>query len=111
MAASKFSLKSARVLLCLTVSVTQCCVAQEWTKDSTTWWPDPSTGLMWTGQAHGSARPDPKLQSGTSVLGRNGLNWQQAHDYCAALRLEALTEWRMPSLDEFRAITEVRDTP
>jgi hypothetical protein len=110
MSAFKFSLNSARVLLCLTVSVTQCCLAQEWTKDPTTWWPDPSTGLMWTGQGHGSPHPDPKLQSGSSVLGRNGLNWQQAHDYCAALRLGALTDWRMPSLDEFRAITEVRDT-
>jgi tetratricopeptide (TPR) repeat protein len=110
MSASKFSLNSARVLLCLTVFVTQCCLAQEWTKDPTTWWPDPSTGLMWTGQGHGSPHPDPKLQSGTSVLGRNGLNWQQAHDYCAALKLGALTDWHMPSLDEFRAITEVRDT-
>jgi tetratricopeptide (TPR) repeat protein len=110
MSAFKFSLNSARVLLCLTVSVTQCCLAQEWTKDPTTWWPDPSTGLMWTGQAHGSAHPDPKLQSGTSVLGRNGLNWQQVNDYCTALKLGTLGGWRMPSLDEFRAITEVRDT-
>jgi tetratricopeptide (TPR) repeat protein len=110
MSASKFSLNSACVLLCLTVLVTQSCVAQEWTKDPTTWWPDPSTGLMWTGQAHGSPHPDPKLDSGTSVLGRNGLNWQQAHDYCAALKLGALGGWRMPSLNEFRAITEVRDT-
>jgi hypothetical protein len=110
MSAPKFSISSARVLLCLTMSVTQCCLAQEWTKDPTTWWPDTSTGLMWTGQAHGSPHPDPKLQSGTSVLGRNGLNWQQANDYCTALELGTLGGWRMPSLDEFRAITEVKDT-
>jgi tetratricopeptide (TPR) repeat protein len=110
MSAFKFSHNSARVLLCLTVSVTQCCLAQEWTKDPTTWWPDPSTGLMWTGQAHGSAHPDPKLQSGTSVLGRNGLNWQQANDYCAALKLGTLGGWRLPSLDEFKKVIEVRDT-
>ena len=108
MAASR--LNSARVLFCLTVSVARCCFAQEWTKDPTTWWPDPATGLMWTGQAHGSSHPNPKLQSGTSVLGRNGLNWAQAKDYCSALRVGALTGWRMPSLDEFKAITEARDT-
>jgi hypothetical protein len=107
---SKPSFSPALALICLTVFVTQRCLAQEWTKDPTTWWPDPSTGLMWTGQAHGSPHPDPKLESGSSVLGRNGLNWQQANDYCTALKLGTLTDWRMPSLDEFRAITEVRDT-
>ena len=95
---------------CVAVSLTRCCFAQEWTKDPTTWWPDPSTGLMWTGQAHGSAHPDPKHQSGATVLGRNGLNWAQAGDYCTALSIGALAGWRMPSLDEFKAVTAVRDT-
>jgi len=64
---------------------------------------------MWTGQARGSHHPDPKLESGTSVLGRNGLNWKQANDYCTDLKLGNLGDWRTPSLDEFRAIIGVRD--
>jgi hypothetical protein len=49
MSASKLSLTLARALVFLIASVTPCCLAQEWTKDPTTWWPDPSTGLMWSG--------------------------------------------------------------
>ena len=110
MAASRFSRNSARALFCLIVSLTRCCFAQEWTKDPTTWWPDPSTGLMWTGQAHGSPHPDPKHQLGPTVLGRNGLDWQQVKDYCADLKVGALGGWHMPSLDEFKTVIEVRDT-
>jgi tetratricopeptide (TPR) repeat protein len=110
MLASRFSLNSARVLLCLTVSVTQCCLAQEWTKDPTTWWPDPSTGLMWAGQVHGSPDPDPKLTSPYNVLGKNGLSWQQANDYCASLQLGGFADWRLPTLDEVKAATVMRKT-
>jgi tetratricopeptide (TPR) repeat protein len=110
MSASKFSLNSARVLLCLTVSVTQCCLAQEWTKNPTTWWPDPSTGLMWAGQVHGSPHPDPKLASPYNALGKNGLSWQQANDYCAALQLGGFADWRLPTLDEVKAATVTRKT-
>jgi len=110
MPVSKLTFRTALTLFCFAVAGAECSIAQEWRKDPTTWWPDPSTGLMWTGQAHGSPHPDPKLESGTSVLGHNGLNWQQANDYCTALKLGTLGGWRMPSLDEFRAITEVRDT-
>jgi hypothetical protein len=110
MSASKLSLTLARALVFLIASVTPCCLGQEWTKDPTTWWPDASTGLMWTGQAHGSSHPDPKLQSGTSVLGRNGLDWQQVNDYCADLQVGAVRGWHMASLDELRTVIEVRDT-
>jgi len=110
MSASKFSLISALVLLCLAVSVTQCCLAQEWTKDPTTWWPDPSTGLMWIGQVHGSPHPDPKLASPYNALGKNGLSWQQANVYCASLQLGGFADWRLPTLDEVKAATVTRKT-
>ncbi len=35
--------------LCLMVFCAQCCMAQEWSNKPTTWWRDPATGLMWTG--------------------------------------------------------------
>ena len=44
------------------------------------------------------------------MLGRNGLNWAQANDYCNSLGIGALTGWRMPSLDEFKAVTALKDT-
>jgi len=111
MPASKLSLSAALALLCLTVSVTQCCLAQEWTKDPTTWWPDPSTGLMWAGQVHGNPHPNPKDQFACCILGAsNGLNWQQANDYCVSLRLGGFTNWRLPSLDEVKAATGMRKT-
>jgi hypothetical protein len=112
MPASKFSLSSARVLLCFAMSVTQCCLAQGWTKDPTTWWPDPSTGLMWAGQAHGSPHPDPKLASQLNPLdlGKNGLNWQEANDYCASLQFGGFAGWRLPTLEEVKAATVTRKT-
>jgi tetratricopeptide (TPR) repeat protein len=108
MSDSKFSFTLARVLLCLIASVTPCCWAQEWTKDPTTWWPDPSTGLIWTGQVHGSPHPDPKLASPYNALGKNGLSWQQANLYCASLHLAGSNDWRLPTLDEVKAATVMR---
>jgi tetratricopeptide (TPR) repeat protein len=109
MSASKFSLNSACVLLCLAVSATQCCLAQGWTKDPTTWWPDPSTALMWAGQVHGNPHPNPKDQIACCQLGSsNGLNWQQANEYCASLQLGGLADWRLPTLDEVKAVTVIR---
>ena len=110
MSASKLSLSATRVLLCLTVSVTQCCLAQGWTKDPTTWWPDSSTGLMWAGQVHGNPHPNPNDQFACCVLGRNGLSWQQANDYCSALQLGGFAGWRLPTLDEVKAATVIRKT-
>ena len=108
MPASKRSFNAALALLCLTVSVTQCCRAQEWTKDPTTWWPDPSTGLMWTGQMHASPHWDPDLMMARGFLGRNGLSWYQARDYCSSLQLAGFAGWRVPTLEEAKAVTEVR---
>jgi Protein of unknown function (DUF1566) len=111
MSASKSSLKAALLALCLTVFCTQYCLAQGWTKDPTTWWPDSSTGLMWAGQVHGNPHPNPKDQFACCQLGSsNGLNWQQANDYCASLQLGGFAVWRLPTLDEVKAATVIRKT-
>jgi hypothetical protein len=108
MSASKSSVTAVLAFLCLTVFRTQCCPAQEWTKDPTTWWPDPSTGLMWTGQMHASPHWDPKLMMAQGFLGQNGLSWYQARDYCSSLQLAGSTGWRLPTLEEVNAVTVVR---
>ena len=112
MSASKSTLKAAFLALCVTVFCTQFCVAQGWTKDPTTWWPDSSTGLMWAGQAHGSPHPDPKLASRLNSLdlGKNGLSWQEANDYCASLRFGGFAGWRLPTLEEVKTATVTRKT-
>ena len=111
---------AALALLCLAVSCTQLSQAQdwiritqaqEWTKDPTTWWPDPSTGLMWTGQIHAGPSTYPKV----AMPGRSqfymGLNWQQANDYCASLHVGNFAGWRLPTLDEVKeAIVVIRVT-
>ena len=106
----KSYLCTALALLCSIMSSTQCCRAQEWTKDPTTWWPDPSTGLMWTGQMHASPHPASKVPGNGTVGVNNGLNWQQANDYCNSLQLAGFTGWRLPTLNEVEAITEIRET-
>jgi tetratricopeptide (TPR) repeat protein len=63
---------------------------------------------MWTGQLHASPHPDPKL-TGTGGLGKNGLTWQQARNYCSSLQLARSTGWRLPTLDEVKAATVVRE--
>jgi hypothetical protein len=101
MLALKCRLRTTLVLLCLIVFGTQFSPAQNFCaasnlaqfssaqrKGLTTWWPDPSTGLMWTGQAWG-----------------NKMNWKQASDYCAASNLGGFSGWRLPTLDELKAIT------
>ena len=60
----------------------------------TTWWPDPSTGLMWTGQV--SAGPK----------GR-GMTWQEAKGYCSSLQLGGYSGWRLPTLDEIKGISYI----
>ena len=110
-AQSKPSLRAALVPLCLTAFCAQYCLAQGWTKDPTTWWPDSSTGLMWAGQVHGNPHPNPKDQFACCQLGSsNGLNWQQANDYCASLQLAGFAGWRLPTLDEVKAATVMRKT-
>jgi hypothetical protein len=93
--------------LCLTVFCTQCCPAQEWTKDPTTWWPDPSTGLMWTGQVHAGPSTYPKLAIPSRSMYWTGLNWQQANDYCASLRISDFADWRLQTLDEVKDAIEI----
>jgi hypothetical protein len=112
MPALKSSVRALLASLCLTISAAQCCSAQGWTKDPTTWWPDTSTGLMWTGQAHGSPHPDPKLavQFNSLDLGKNGLSWQEANDYCASLQFGGFADWRLPTLEEVKAATVTRKT-
>ena len=46
-------------------------------------WTDPATGLMWTAQDNG-----------------NAVTWTQATNYCANLRLESYSDWRLPTIDE-----------
>jgi Protein of unknown function (DUF1566) len=112
MPASKSSLNAARVFLCLTVSATQCCLAQKWTTDPTTWWPDPSTGLMWAGQIHSGPSTYPKLAVASRSMYWMGLNWQQASDYCTSLPLDGSSDWRLPTLDEVKdAVEVIRVTP
>jgi hypothetical protein len=112
MPASKFSPAFAGVVLYLTVSITQCCLGQEWTKDPTTWWPDPSTGLMWTGQIHSGPSTYPKLAVASRSMYWMGLNWQQANGYCSSLLLGGLSGWRLPTLDEVEDSVEIiRVTP
>jgi tetratricopeptide (TPR) repeat protein len=41
-------------------------------------------------------------------LGRNGLSWYQAKDYCSSLQLSGFTGWRLPTLEEAKAVTVVR---
>lgn len=107
MPASKFSLYSARVLVCLALSVTQCCLAQEWTKEPSTWWPDPSTGIMWAGKSFGTFDFDPKFRQ---VGYYRGFTWQQASDYCASLNLGGFSSWRLPTLDEVKSATVTAKT-
>jgi tetratricopeptide (TPR) repeat protein len=55
------------------------------------WWPDPTTGLMWTGRMYSKGL----LES---------TNWKEANDYCASLKLGGYSGWRLPTLDEMKAI-------
>jgi len=37
-----------------------------------------------------------------------GLNWQEANDYCSALKIGGLSGWRLPTLDEVKGIEYTR---
>jgi tetratricopeptide (TPR) repeat protein len=84
------------LLLCLAVGGTQQLCAQ----NPTTWWPDPNTGLMWTGQVIGLGW---QVALTTGKYGP-GLNWQNANHYCSALNLGNYSGWRLPTLEEVNAI-------
>jgi tetratricopeptide (TPR) repeat protein len=38
---------------------------------------------------------------------RNGLNWQQANDYCDSLHVSDFAGWRLPTLDEVKDAVEI----
>ncbi|MGO8756951.1 MAG: DUF1566 domain-containing protein [Terracidiphilus sp.] len=50
------------------------------------WWPDPATGLMWTGEAAWNSW--------------RGITWSQANEYCSTLQLGGFSGWRLPTIDE-----------
>ena len=50
------------------------------------WWPDPSSGLMWTGEAAWNSW--------------RGITWSQANEYCSTLQLGGFSGWRLPTIDE-----------
>lgn len=50
------------------------------------WWPDPSSGLMWTGEAAWNTW--------------RGITWSQANEYCSTLQLGGFSGWRLPTIDE-----------
>jgi hypothetical protein len=50
-------------------------------------WTDPATGLNWIAE-----------DNGTDV------NWSQANDYCANLRLGGYSDWRLPPIEELQGI-------
>ena len=67
----------------------------------TTWWPDPTTGLMWTGDDLGSTGA--------------GFPHAVAVQACSALRLGGYNDWRLPTLAEVKSVMapkiyEVYDT-
>jgi len=80
-------------LFCLVVLGAQLSTAAS--NQPTTWWPDPSTGLMWTGQASSNGHP---------ML----MNWDEANEYCATLRLGDYTSWRLPTPNELSAIIYIQ---
>ena len=83
-----------RILCLACISVALSTGAAPWLsaqqKQQTTWWPDPATGLMWTGYSLGSALMDQ----------------QRASDACAAMTDEGYQGWRLPSVDELKAVLE-----
>src|ERR1035438_5092015 len=74
-------------LLCFFIAGVQLGIG-ETPKVPTTWWPDPSTGQMWTGQS--------------SFQLRGAMNWSDASSYCSSLTLGGFSGWRLPTLEEMR---------
>jgi hypothetical protein len=56
----------------------------------TTWWPDPTTGIMWTGNLVGPVK---------------SIDYQQAQARCASVTIGSYTGWRLPTVDEINAAT------
>lgn len=88
MPASKCRLRTSFVVLCLSAFATQFSFAES-SKIPTTWWPDASTGLMWTGQSSFSLR--------------GVMTWDDAGIYCSSLTLGGFSGWRLPTIPEMRS--------
>jgi hypothetical protein len=56
-------------------------------KKVTTWWPDPRTGLMWSG----------------SVVAEDA-NFNQAVSACSSLVIDGRTGWRLPAIEELDGV-------
>jgi len=56
-------------------------------------WQDPSTGLTWTKQDSGC-----------------NLKWKAANDYCIKLNLANHNDWRLPTIQELRAIRDPKSS-
>ena len=105
MSALKPSLKCSLALLCVVIFCVHCCTAQQPAKDPKTWWPHPSSGLMWAGQAY---EPPPSNKRNPWDA---GITWQDANAYCASLTLGGFSGWRLPTLDEVKTATFIRKVP
>jgi tetratricopeptide (TPR) repeat protein len=79
------------VCLCFAVCEVRLSPAQT----PSTWWPDPSSGLMWTGRANAGSKG-------------KGMTWREAKDYCSSLQLGGYSGWRLPAADEITAIAYSR---
>jgi len=73
-------------LILLLASATRWLPAQQ----PTTWWPDPNSGVMWTG---------------TVTLPRANLNFEQAQARCAGVTIGGYSGWRLPTLAEVDSAT------
>jgi tetratricopeptide (TPR) repeat protein len=87
MPASEHRIRPALILLLAALVGSQSFAAAS--NDPTTWWPDPTTGLMWAGQQTQKA-----------------MTWQEATNYCAALQLGGYSGWRLPTVIEMSSITD-----
>jgi hypothetical protein len=72
--------------IALTSLLFACTLPAYATKDQvvTTWWPDPSTGLMWSG----------------GLVGGTSETYDAASANCAQLAIDGRTGWRLPTIDE-----------
>jgi tetratricopeptide (TPR) repeat protein len=91
-------LRDSFILLCLVACGAQFSLAGS-LKPPATWWPDPTTGLMWTGQTPNKFY----ILTPNTVM-----NWNNANKYCTSLQLGGYSGWRLPTLNELTAITELR---
>jgi len=71
------------------VSLLAATTSQAVGQQPTTWWPDPASGLMWTGSMFDHS---------------HGINFQQAQAECDGFTLAGYSSWRLPTLAEVNAV-------